>query len=144
MSMTGSRPLFFAATLTGSQEVPPVATVARGAARFTFDPAFTRLQVTLFDSGLRNVTEAHIHFGRPGEAGPIVLYLFRAANPWNPGPATATFTGVYTAANLTGPALGMTLTDFARIMATGNTYVNVHTVQHPTGENRGQILPLLR
>ena len=47
--------------------------------------------------------------------------------------------GTLTAADLIGPLSGLTLSDLLAEIEAGNTYVNVHTQAHPTGEIRGQI-----
>jgi len=63
---------------------------------------------------------AHIHIGRPGVAGPVVLPLC--------GPCK-------TGANGRG-----TLThDQAEMLEDGRAYVNVHTQRNPNGEIRGQL-----
>ncbi len=54
---------------------------------------------------------AHIHQGKIGQNGPVVVTLFNASSP-------------------TGPKSGI----LAR-----NAYANVHTQQNPKGEIRGQI-----
>ena len=63
---------------------------------------------------------AHIHIGRPGKAGPVVLALC--------GPCTSGQKGK-----------GMlTHAQFGKLEA-GAGYVNVHTTKNPGGEIRGQI-----
>jgi CHRD domain len=47
--------------------------------------------------------------------------------------------GNITGSSLTGPMKGKTLADLKTAMANGDTYVNVHTKDHPKGEIRGQI-----
>ena len=102
-----------------------------------------------------NVTQAHIHFGRPALTGGIVLFL--CSNLGN-GPAgtqtcpqapvggpTATVTGTLTAANVIavpGQGIDAGAPGFAEIVAAirnGAAYANVHTVQRPTGEIRGAL-----
>jgi hypothetical protein len=41
--------------------------------------------------------------------------------------------------NLEGPLAGKQITDLIKMIKDGNAYVNVHTVQNPNGEIRGQI-----
>jgi hypothetical protein len=47
--------------------------------------------------------------------------------------------GVITDANLIGLLAGKTLEDLIEHFYNGNAYVNVHTLQYPPGEIRGQI-----
>lgn len=139
-SPTGATPLFqFMATLSGSMEVPPEVSTGSGVALLGFDPTLTRLPVLLVVSNLRQATVAHIHLGRPGQNGPIVLFLFRPAMPMDIGASRVLTNAVFTAADLTGPLTGMPLSVLAQ-MAAGNTYVNVHTVAHPNGEIRGPVV----
>jgi hypothetical protein len=44
------------------------------------------------------------------------------------------------ASDLTGPLAGKTINDLVSAMQSGNTYVNIHTEEHPNGELRGQII----
>lgn len=104
-----------------------------------FDTALSALRVGLVVSNLRQVREAHIHVGSPGENGPIVLFLYGPAAPLDITAPTVLTNGTFTAANLTGPLIGMPLSVLAQQMLAGNAYVNVHTVANPGGEIRGQI-----
>ena len=63
---------------------------------------------------------AHIHIGKPGKAGPVVLALCGPCNTGQKG------SGMLTHAQ------------FAKLEA-GAGYVNVHTTKNPGGEIRGQI-----
>jgi hypothetical protein len=118
--------------------VPPVRTNATGEAFFKVSDCGRRIffKITLED--IRNVTVAHIHLGRKGVNGPVIVTLF--------GPLRrprsfeqAEFTGVITRDELEGPLAGESLNTLIREMRQGNTYVNVHTVQNPDGEIRGQV-----
>lgn len=130
----------FTAALTGAMEVPPVATAGSGFAMLGLDPTLSNLRAVLAVSNLNQLTVAHIHLGRPGQNGPIVLFLYGPAMPVNIGASTVITNGSFAAANLTGPLAGMPLSVLAREMLAGNTYVNAHTVAHPNGEIRGQVL----
>src|SRR5688572_734350 len=70
---------FKAAVLSGRQEVPPVVTTGTGNASVVIDNARTTVTVTVEVSGLVDITEAHLHVGRPGVDGPIVLPLASSA-----------------------------------------------------------------
>ncbi|MBF7148063.1 CHRD domain-containing protein [Bacillus toyonensis] len=128
----------FFAKLRGRNEVPPVETDARGQAFFKLsrDELSLKFKLELFD--IENVVVAHLHLGAKGTNGPVVAFLF--------GPITnpvsiecATFTGMITQEDLVGPLAGRTLDALVNEIIAGNIYINVHTVQHPNGEIRGQL-----
>lgn len=129
----------FVAKLTGAQQVPPVYTKATGTAVFKAKDnkkIYYRLEV----NHLRNFTEAHIHRGKKGENGPIVVYLFGPAKPGisvNKGIVE----GTITECDVVGPLSGKPLSTLIHLMKEKKTYVNAHTKQHPNGEIRGQIKP---
>lgn len=128
----------FTAQLSGNEEVPPVQTDATGSAEFTA-PHFDNIRFSLNVSNIDKVTAAHIHSGKIGENGPIVVTLFKtetpSAEPINGNLASGNITN----ANLEGPMAGKTLIDLNKSMELGETYVNVHTEENPNGEIRGQI-----
>ena len=128
----------FTAQLSGNEEVPPVQTDATGSAEFTA-PHFDNIGYSVNVSNIDKVTAAHIHSGKVGENGPIVVTLFKtetpSAEPINGNLASGNITN----ANLEGPMTGKTLIDLNKSMELGETYVNVHTQENPNGEIRGQI-----
>lgn len=136
----GRLPLTFAASLTGENEVPPVTTDACGQAHFELGDhgEGPHLHYTLSVQDITNVTQAHIHVGGPNENGPVVAFLFQTDEPTSCVNG-ALAKGSLTAADLVGPLKGKKLSALAAEMTDGNTYVNVHTTQHPAGEIRGQI-----
>jgi CHRD domain len=95
------------------------------------------------------VTQAHIHFGKEHVAGGIMVYL--CSNLDN-GPVgtklcptpSGKVTGTITSASVVGPtAQNVAVGDFSALVAAlvANTaYANIHTVNFPKGEIRGQIL----
>jgi len=128
----------FFTRLKGQNEVPPVQTNASGEIAFRLSEDRERLRFKLFLRNIKNVTVAHIHLGQRGENGPVVVFLF--------GPLTkavsigeSVFTGVIRRDDLVGPLACCSLDDLVEEMSFGNAYVNVHTVQYPDGEIRGQI-----
>jgi hypothetical protein len=133
----------FSAKLSGSNEVPPVATAALGIAIFhTLHVGHQQvINYELHLKNIRGVTGAHIHIGNRGENGPVVAGLF---NPSMNGPPTGAINGLLssgtlTSSELTGPLVGKTIGNLLVIIRGGGAYVNVHTTQNRNGEVRGQI-----
>lgn len=109
-------------TLSGSQEIPPVATPGSGTGTFIVgEDKSVSGKVTI--SGMTPLV-AHIHEAPAGTNGPIII------------PLTKTSDGVWIV-----PA-GAKLTDaqYASYKA-GNLYYNFHSEAHKSGEIRGQIKP---
>lgn len=129
---------FFNACLKGRNEVPPVRTISTGNAVFKLNRAGNKLFFKLAVNNITNVTQAHIHLGRRGQNGPVVAFLF-GPSKFGISVRNGVIRGVLTRSDLVGPLKGKTIRDLARLMKCGNTYVNVHTIQHPNGEIRGQI-----
>ncbi|MGZ5485413.1 MAG: CHRD domain-containing protein [Nitrososphaeraceae archaeon] len=128
----------FNVQLSGSEEVPPVDTKATGSAEFTA-PHFDNIGYKVNVSKIDKVTAAHIHSGKTGENGPIVVTLFKTESP-----SLESMNGILTSGNITnadleGQIAGKTLIDLNKAIELGETYVNVHTEEHPNGEIRGQI-----
>ncbi len=116
----------FTALLAGAYEVPPVATTGVGAIYFTFNPATNGMSYTGQVAGLSsNVTNAHIHTGAVGVAGPPIISL--------------TYITTTNGAVFSG-SLNMTETVALNTYLAGGLYVNVHTTNNSGGEVRGQIM----
>ncbi|MGM1048169.1 MAG: CHRD domain-containing protein [Bacillota bacterium] len=128
----------FRAILLGRNEVPPVRTVATGNAVFQLNRAGTQLRFRLVIRNIRRVTQGHIHLGRVGVNGPIVAFLF-GPSKFGISVRRGVIEGVLTNQDLIGPLQGRTIRDLVRELERGNSYVNVHTIQNPDGEIRGQI-----
>jgi len=109
-------------TLSGDQEVPPVATSASGNGTFTINKDKS-VKGSITTSGVAG-TAAHIHLGAPGKNGPVIIALTKTAdNVWST-PAKAKLTNA----------------QYKRYKA-GDLYVNVHSAAHKDGEIRGQLKP---
>jgi len=118
--LTAPTDQIFVFDLSGSQEVPPVATPHRGGCMGRFDAGSSRLTIVCTHN-VPDATVMHIHRGAVGASGAIAFDLGSPVSPviatWN----------------------AMTPADVADLLA-GNLYVNVHTTGRPNGEIRGQIL----
>ena len=132
----------FNAKLNGSSEVPPVDTQATGIAKFQVvkyniqnGTGEDELQYDVNVTGL-GATAAHIHTGKVGGNGPIVVTLYNNTI----GPFPCCNPGTITAGNLEGPLEGKPLSDLINMMENEETYVNVHTERYMNGEIRGQIV----
>ena len=66
----------FRVQLSGSEEVPLVDTKATGSAEFTA-PHFDSIVYSVNVSNMDNITAAHIHSGKTGANGPILVTLFK-------------------------------------------------------------------
>ena len=84
-----------------------------------------------------NVTAAHIHQSGPGSNGPIIVTLYKTADP-SPG-LFGGYTGNITSSVFEGPLRGMQLSALVDLMSNGQAYVNVHTIKNQNGEIRDQI-----
>lgn len=129
-------PKKFRARLTGDAEVPPVETRGKGQALFAFDAKEDSLRFRLLVANVEDVFAAHIHCGPEGENGPIGVTLF-SDDP-------TTVRGLLASGTIEAPdednaCEWADLGDVANAIADGLAYVNVHTLEHPSGEIRGQI-----
>lgn len=127
----------FRAHLSGDEEVPPVETRARGQA--VFQQTLSGLDFELAVANIDNVFAAHIHCAPDGVNGPVGVTLFSESPPVE-GPVN----GVLSEGTVTAPdednACGWdNLADVVVAIKSGDTYVNVHTTENPSGEIRGQI-----
>jgi hypothetical protein len=122
--------------LTTSDEVPvcpAAAPGAQGTGNVTIAPDDSSITVTVNYSGLSGpATAAHVHAGKPGVAGPVVLPFKGDLN----SPINKTFTSAdYVAA----PNAPPDFPSFVQSLKNGEAYVNVHSAACKPGEIRGQI-----
>lgn len=128
----------FVAQLSGDEEVPPVETSARGTAIFKLSQDGNSLDYNLIVTNIDQVTQAHIHLAPAGVNGPVVAFLFGPSEPTDRVDGILA-RGTITADDLVGPLEGQPLSDLIDEIRAGNSYANVHTVEYPAGEIRGQI-----
>jgi Cu/Zn superoxide dismutase len=111
------------AKLTAKAEVPAPKGGASGTGAFTATLKGSKLTWKLTWSKLTGpANAAHIHLGKPGKAGNVVVPLCAAATCKS---------GVHGTATLKPAVL--------KALKAGGTYVNVHTAKNPAGEIRGQV-----
>ena len=143
-------PVTFVGHLTGVNEVPPVPSSATGLATVVLDAAAQTLQINATFSGLTsNTNAAHIHCCAPlGTNAGVATTV-----PAFPGFPLGVTSGSFTSAvfDLTQPTIynpafvtlqgGLTQAEAALIagILNGTTYLNIHTVNFPGGEIRGQL-----
>jgi len=134
----------FKARLSGDQEAPPggpVLTDTTGRFEVHLSKDQQSAEFTLrVDSGTR-VTQAHFHCGPAGVNGPIIIFL-AGFHPqgWDVDGKWVSDTTI-TNANIVNTTCGTTLAAIFEQARAGNVYVNVHSVDHPSGVARGQLEP---
>jgi hypothetical protein len=140
--------------LLGYQETPQtINSAASGEFKATIHDDGTAIDYELTYRALSSSpTQAHIHFGRPGLSGGVVLFLCTNLTPpvGVPTPQAcpappATITGTLTSANvipLATQGIDAGAAGFAEMLKAiraDAAYVNVHTTLHPGGEIRGRL-----
>jgi hypothetical protein len=142
--------------LLGGNENPPV--ISEGSGSFTATSEADAINFELnYDVGTESeVQQAHLHVGNPGTNGPIVVFLcsnLPGATAQACPPLAGTVTGDIIAADVLAAAVGDPpveiiaagdLEGLKLLIDQSSVYVNVHTVDHPAGEIRGQMNPRRR
>ncbi|MEX0863257.1 MAG: CHRD domain-containing protein [Acidimicrobiia bacterium] len=127
----------FRAHLSGGDEVPAVDSGGQGQAIFRVDG--DQVHYMLIVAHLDEITQAHIHCAAAGVNGPVKVFLFGLV-PTGVDSNGILSMGSFTAEDFTGACPGIeTIDDLVAAMASGGAYVNVHTIDFPGGEIRGQI-----
>jgi hypothetical protein len=166
-SSSSTSPLAFGANLTAA---PGVTTSATGQAIFQLSPDGQTLTYTLAVSNITNVFMAHIHLSPSMDIGvwldpnpntvasggltACAAVLSNGPIASCPGLISGKFSGVLsqgtiTAADLSGNntcagCSGLSTPTMSALVAqikSGQTFVNVHTMQNPGGEIQGTIVP---
>ncbi|MEV4657334.1 CHRD domain-containing protein [Micromonospora sp. NPDC049301] len=141
------------AKLSGFEEDPkPISTPGSGRFEATIDERDKKIEFELSYKDLKDVQQAHIHFGGRHQSGGIAVFLCSNLKDAKGGAshdvqscpqAPATIKGTIKPDDVVGPAdQGIEPGEFDELVdaiEAGVTYVNVHTKKFPNGEIRGQI-----
>jgi hypothetical protein len=125
---TNGQTEFLTGKITASQSVAatPIVSSGTGSTTVLLDKATRKIYVTATYSNLTSgIRDAHIHRGAAGTNGLVAIQLYFA-------PET-------TSGTITGPVdtvISATLTDS---IIRGFSYLNIHTINYPAGEIRGQL-----
>jgi hypothetical protein len=131
----------FTAILSGANEVPGVVTGAGGVATVTLD---TVTQTVTYHIDVYNMpsgtTQAHFHASGAGVAGPVVVNFTVPQGISN----DFAISGTATASDLVPrqPQGINSWEDFIQALVLGQIYANVHSSVNPSGEIRGQVVPV--
>ena len=107
--------------LTGSEQVPPVTTSASGLGSFVLSKHQQKLAFHVVFDGLSSaITGAHLHREAAGQNGPVILDL-----------------GPFMNGNVISGSADPTA--YLSALLADSIYINVHTVNNPGGEIRGQL-----
>ena len=118
----GKKIIKFKAKLNGDNQVDPgpILTQARGKASLKYN---TRTGIISWDISLKGLLSeidpnigVHIHLGKSGTNGPVLVNITKLCG-----------SGKFPKKNV-------------KDLLKGNTYINVHTFNHPNGVVRGQII----
>ena len=130
----------FSATLSGKDEVPPTKSIASGTSKFLVNENDSQISYLVNLTGLKKITQAHIHNGTSGQNGDVLVNLSNSKSAKNPDNPEIQLTGTITKDDLQGPLKGRELSDLLIVMRNEQAYVNAHTEIYPKGAIRGQIM----
>jgi aldose sugar dehydrogenase len=132
----------FCGTMVGSQENPPVITDASAEVSFTLNPDGTLAYELRATGPIVGATQAHIHLGARGVNGPFVVFLYgfiAAGQNFQAGDLISS--GTISDSNLIErPGFTPTVSNLVARLRQGRAYANLHTLAHPPGEVRSQII----
>jgi hypothetical protein len=115
---TSAKSTVLKAALAGKNESPKGAPAGKGTATVTFNGKKVCWKFTF--SGIDKTTAAHIHKGKPGVSGPVVI----------------PFGASFKSAGCTSASASLVK---AILKNPGAYYVNIHTVKYPGGAIRGNL-----
>lgn len=138
-TQTSAQTVTLTTTMNGGEETPVLNTGMVGTAEVNVDVTNREVVVSLRIFNTPTPTTAgHIHIGPAGIAGPVVLN-FPAGLVGRTGDFAMSFR-LGERDFVARPAIGINAIDDAiQAIVNGNSYINIHTMQNPGGEIRGQL-----
>src|SRR6266540_6134139 len=108
----------FSTTLSGQDEVPPTKSNATGTAKFQVNENSSQVSYWVNITGIKKITQAHIHNGTSGQNGDVVVTLSKekTAKGKETSPAIG-FAGNITKDDLQGPLKGKEVSDLVSLMS---------------------------
>ena len=140
----------FRAELRGRHEVPLTLSDAHGNLELTVNEMDSSVHFVLTYEGLRtHILFSHIHVGQPNVNGGVTVFFCDNTTPPHTSRAcpekAGTVEGDFTAADVIGltpqQLAAHDLGALLEAIRARQTYANLHTMDSPGGEIRGQILP---
>jgi hypothetical protein len=149
---TYATPMVFGGTLSGANEIPPVASPGTGSVKVVLDTTAQTIEVDVTFSGLTsNDTAAHIHCCTPFGTNTGVATMVPVLPGFPMGVTSGTFDQTFNLfdPNFYNPAFvalqGGTIAGAEAALVAGieseMTYWNIHTVNNPSGEIRSELFP---
>ena len=133
----------FRATMTGPGEIPANTTTGVGVFTATLDTVTNVFTYDVTFSGLTsNVNNGHIHgpASTTANAGTTINFNTWPGATFSFGAQAGTAHGVATLTTATAITATMSGDSLKKLLFAGLTYANIHTVNNPGGEIRGQII----
>lgn len=133
---------FYSVEYYSENEVPPHDDPAVGMGWLIIDFNDSTAVFSVIISPIDSVTGFHFHAGASGVNGPVIVTLLEIMPPYNIISRKLLAARIeFSAADFQGPAAGEPFLYFVNLVRAGEVYSNVHTINHPPGASRGQILP---
>ena len=138
-SANHSNQFHFNASINGRNSVPAKDTKAVGEVIVNISKDESIVHYKVMVANIKNVVASHFHLAPAGSNGGVVVPLFANPNPQPSGPMNGIMAeGDITASDVVGVLAG-DLDGFIEAIRSGNIYINIHTMQNPGGEIRGNL-----
>ncbi len=153
LSSASAAILTYTGSLSGFQQVPANVSSATGFAVIDYNDILSTLTVNVTFSGLSaGTTAGHIHCCAAEGANAGVAIGFPASPGFPLGVTSGTYNNVFDLTSIAtfngtfftnnGGTVALAEAAFLNGLNSGQTYVNIHNINFPSGEIRGQLAPV--